>query len=515
MTNDQLVELIRDANPVTREPSRPADVAWNEIVTAHERTRSTVTSPRRRATALTTRPRRLLAVVAVILLIAGVSAFVSVQGPDSSPSLTRAIVRAFGVVNANASTSGGFSTVPSTPQGFNRLTCPTSEVCYLESTNVVDDGDGRTVTKIYKTIDGGTNWMLLAIPSVGSANTAFTCSSASVCSVGFFGVPLTSHTGQFARGTLQSMLTTTDGGATWKRHVVRISPVLGDDPALNASLINVQGQWSQLQCFSAESCVAVAEVPSDQPQEPFDGASALGVLRNVIMRTDDGGTRWTSTVLPWSRARDGSPGWSNAQFMTLSCPSESKCLGLSTVLHSVVNNTQTSSVKVWRSSDGGLKWQSSWAPAPAAASSLSSGFVCPSTLRCYAAVVTGNAIGGTPEVMRTNDGGVKWSFEDPSVSGVARSGLELQSLSCASVSTCWTAGEVRLVGTTTWHAAMWATSDFGKRWASVPLPRGLGIIFQVVCGAPSSCLAVAQPTLKSGQAINTGPLPGEILSNQT
>jgi hypothetical protein len=42
----------------------------------------------------------------------------------------------------------------------------------------------------------------------------------------------------------------------------------------------------------------------------------------------------------------------------------------------------------------------------------------------------------------------------------------------------------------------------------------LGIIFQVVCNAPASCLAVAQPPYKDGQAIPMGPLPREILSNQ-
>jgi len=285
MTNERLTELIRDVNPVTHEPSRPVDVAWGVIVSAHEDSRSTPTPSRHRTSALRMKPRRLLALVAVILLIAGVSAFVSVQGSNNRPSLTNVIARAFGVVNANAATAGGFSTVPSTPQGFNRLTCPTSEVCYLESTNLVGSG-GSSVTKIYKTTDSGTNWTPLAIPSVGSANTAFSCSNISVCSVGFIDAPSTSHTGQFARGTLQSILTTTDGGITWKRHVVRIPPVLGDDTALDASLTDVQGQWSQLQCFSARSCIAVAEVPSDQPQEPFTNGNALGVLRNVIMRTD-------------------------------------------------------------------------------------------------------------------------------------------------------------------------------------------------------------------------------------
>jgi hypothetical protein len=49
---------------------------------------------------------------------------------------------------------------------------------------------------------------------------------------------------------------------------------------------------------------------------------------------------------------------------------------------------------------------------------------------------------------------------------------------------------------------------------SVPLPITLGIIFQVDCNAPVSCLAVARPPYEGGQAIPNGPLPGEILSNQ-
>lgn len=111
----------------------------------------------------------------------------------------------------------------------------------------------------------------------------------------------------------------------------------------------------------ASSCIAVALAPSDQPIEASDGSE--GVLRNVIMRTDDGGVTWTSKVLPWSNAEDGSPGWSNAQVMTLSCASQSNCVGLSTVFHSVVDNAQQANVLVWRSSDGGATWQTSWSHA--------------------------------------------------------------------------------------------------------------------------------------------------------
>jgi hypothetical protein len=309
------------------------------------------------------------------------------------------------------------------------------------------------------------------------------------------------------------MLTTTDGGVTWTSHMVAINPVLGDDAALDASLVNVQGQWSQLQCFSAVSCIAVGLVPSDQPQEPFESGGANGVLRSVIMRTDDGGVTWTSSVLPWSKAFDGSPGWSNAQMMTLSCATPSICVGLSSVLHSVVNNAQTSNVLVWRSTDGGVTWQTNWAPAPALESTLR--LSCPTTLRCYAAVETGTKVPrGTDEIMITKDGGNTWTFESPARTARAPKINEYNSVSCTSASTCWVAGEVMTTGRLgSSQASIWATSDAGRTWTSVPLPVKQGIIFQVVCNAPTSCLAVAQPPYKDGQVIPNGPLPGTILSN--
>jgi hypothetical protein len=405
--------------------------------------------------------------------------------------------------------------VPASPQGFNRMTCPSSEVCYLESTNSAVGNDGGLVTQSYKTTDGGTNWTLLTTPSAGSADTAFSCSSVSVCSVGFLRSPPSSPAGPFPKGTAQSILTTIDGGATWTSFDVDIKPVLGYDATLDSSLVNVQGQWSQLQCFSATSCIAEALVSSDQPQEPLTSQGAGSVQRTVIMRTDDGGMTWSSTVLPWSSAADGSPGWSNAQPMELACSSDTVCLGLSTVFHSVVNNTQTSNVKVWRSSDGGATWLSAWAPAPAIASNPASSFTCPTTSRCYAIVQTGTAFPGKPEIMTTSDAGMTWAFANPVVAGSGGSGVELDSVSCASVSMCWTAGAERLNGTNSWRAAMWATSNSGATWISVPLPGGLGIVFQVVCNSPASCLAIAQPPYKSGQTAPTGPLPGEILSNQS
>jgi photosystem II stability/assembly factor-like uncharacterized protein len=511
MANEHLSELLRNANPVTREPTRPMDAAWDEIVIGHQSVRMSTARPRKHATSMWTHPRRLLTIAAAVVLIVGVSTFVSIQGSGNPSSLSSDFAHAFGVVNANAATAGGFSTVPATPQGSRRLTCPTSEVCYLESDNIALNGSD--VTTVYKTTDGGTDWSSLSLPSAGSANTELSCSSVSVCSVGYVESPATSPAG-FYQGTVQSMLSTTDGGTKWTKVVVAIDPAKGDDAALDGSLVNVQGQWSQLQCFSATSCVAVALVPSDQPQEPVSNVDPEGVMRTVIMRTDDGGATWNSAVLPWSSAVDGSPGWSNAQLTQLACATATDCIGLSTVFRSIVNNVESSNVKVWQSSDGGVTWQSAWAPAPAIMSSIRGGLTCPTTLHCYAVVQAGSAFPGKPEIMTTSDGGQTWAFDNPVAPSSGGSDVRLLSVSCSTESTCWTAGEERLSGTNSWQAAMWATSDSGGTWTSIPLPSGLGIIFQVVCNAPASCLAVAQPPYSSGQAAPQGPLPGEILSNQ-
>jgi hypothetical protein len=57
MTNDRLSELLRDANPVTREPTRPIDDAWDDIVAGLNRVQSSSMPTRRRFKLLRTRSR--------------------------------------------------------------------------------------------------------------------------------------------------------------------------------------------------------------------------------------------------------------------------------------------------------------------------------------------------------------------------------------------------------------------------------------------------------------------------
>jgi photosystem II stability/assembly factor-like uncharacterized protein len=510
MSNDRVADLLRNANPVTGEPRRPIDDAWNDIIAAQREARSESTSSMRRASGVWATPRRILAVAAAILLIAGVSTVVSVRGLNGSPSLSFSITRAFGVVNADAST-GGFSSTPASPSGLNLATCPTSQVCYLESQFAVDSAGNPLPTTAYKTVDGGTSWTAMSMPAAGTPDTSFSCPTALACSIGVVKSPSGSPSGPFEVGTVQSILSTTDGGATWTTHVVSINPVTGIDPSLNSTLVNVQGRWTQLQCFSSTSCIAAASVPSDQPQEPVTGVDDVGVYRAVIMRTDDGGATWTSVVLPWSKNVDGSPGWSNSQDITLSCSTASVCVGLTQVLHSVVNNGQTANVLVWRSNDGGLTWLSSWAPVPAESGGT---LTCPTTQQCYA-VVGGVMTSRTEQIMVTMDGGASWTFESPSTSTSPSAINRYQSISCTSASTCWIAGELLINsdGNNT-QASIWSTSDSGTTWASVPLPARLGFALEVACNPVASCLAVALPPYVNGKIASKGPLSAEILSNQ-
>ena len=524
MNNDDVEMMIRGANPVTDGPSRDLDDAWDALVTwRHDRT-ETIDS--RRHVVARGRTRRVLVGAAVVLLVAA-STVVGVNVSNNSHSLSSRIATAFGVVNPDAAAASGFTTTPSSPPGVSDMTCPTSQVCYLATENFADAQGSTLVTNAYKTVDGGVTWTTLSLPTTSNADTSFTCISDTVCSLGVVSSSVATSNHGFAEGTVQSMLTTSDGGVTWTSRAVTINPVEGVDSALDPSLVNVQGQWTQLQCFSETSCLAVASVPSDQPAQPFtsvgpDSVGANGVVRAVVMRTDDGGITWTSHVLPWSNAIDGSPGWSNDQLMTLTCATSSDCVGLSTVFHSVVNNAQTANVLVWRSTDGGNTWQTNWAPVPAMMNNGGQpSLTCVTPLQCFAIVQTGTSIPPLPgsEIMTTRDGGLTWTFTSPSDLSHTTGTPMYRNISCTSATTCWVAGGAYPPGHLDLvRAVIWATSDAGQTWSTVPLPTGLGIARQVVCVEVASCLAVALPSFSTAMigtnGVVNGAMPEEIVSNQ-
>src|ERR1700691_1585365 len=102
------------------------------------------------------------------------------------------------------------------------------------------------------------------------------------------------------------------------------------------------------------------------------------------------------------------------------------------------------------------------------------------------ATVGPNAPGGATQIMSTDDGGLTWSFSAPPTTGSGTLRNQYSSLSCTSASTCWMSGEILTSGATgsslaNSRAAIWATTDSGNTWESVPVPTGLGIVFQITC----------------------------------
>jgi photosystem II stability/assembly factor-like uncharacterized protein len=317
-----------------------------------------------------------------------------------------------------------------------------------------------------------------------------------------------------AVGTIQEMLTTKNGGAKWSVLKVPMAPVTGQDSAPDPQLTGLQGSLTQLQCFNSESCIGFGTVPSDQPSQPLI-APIQGASRTVVMRTQDGGKTWSSTVLPWSNTPTGVPAWSNAQEVTATCSSPSICVGIATVLaEGNSSGIQPTSMLEFRTSNGGVTWTSNWIPN---IQGTVSALTCPDEDHCYATVEVGDlgANSGTPEVLATSDGGGTWGLENVFTSTPSRDNA-LTSIACPSINTCLASGFQRsLANPELSTGTIFVTSDGGQTWSPSQLPAGLGIVTEVDCASAQTCLAIAQPPYLSGAPAPSGPLPSDVLRSES
>jgi photosystem II stability/assembly factor-like uncharacterized protein len=516
MSTELIIEQLGFANPVTADSGPSLDDAWSMLQPQLESTKrarhftrwlmkSGATSvPLRRRVTLTAALSLLIGLAIVFATLVTVNTGTNPSATGPLGNVTWRLVSDQGPAQNFASTGG--------PQGLDEMTCATAQVCYLESRVEIGSSTSAFAPTfyVYRSNDAGSTWTSISIPRGTSLDTPLSCFDADDCMVG----AQTGGTNYSAVGTIQEMLTTSNGGTTWTVLQVPMAPVTGQDSALDSQLTGLQGSLTQLQCFNSESCIGFGTLPSDQPTQPLI-APLQGASRTVVMRTQDGGTTWSSTVLPWSTTPTGAAAWSNEQELTATCSSPSVCVGIATVLAEGNSaGIQPTSMLEFRTTDSGATWSSNWIPnVQGSASALT----CPDEENCYATVGVGDfgAKVGTPEVLATSDGGATWRLENVFASAPPN-GNGLTSITCPSINNCLVSGAQRsMTNAKLSTGSIFVTSDGGKTWSSSQLPAGLGIVTQVDCASSQTCLAIAQPPYLSGAPAPSGPMPSDILRSDS
>ena len=175
----------------------------------------------------------------------------------------------------------------------------------------------------------------------------------------------------------------------------------------------------------------------------------------------------------------------------VSCPDSRHCLALAT--------TANNSGEVLSSSDGALHWQ--------IASRLGSpGFpalYCRSANWCIRAIGGYGENGPIPELTAISHDQGK-SFSSMSTLLGAES---ISSITCATSLRCVAAGSTFTQGSPgPGEGAAYASTDGGKSWARVALPRSISSIAEVACPTAMRCVAAATAFASSAPSSNYGVL---------
>jgi hypothetical protein len=492
------------------------DIIWQAIGASIDSGNQKPRRPSAMTTGLlsfTSAPRRLALVAAAFALVVGVGVVV---GTSAVTPVVPAGAAAFSLLSDTGPTIAPFVAAIGSPQGLSQMTCPSSHVCYLQSTVTTKDSTSNALIPrdlTYRSTDGGATWDPISLPAGTTIDTPFTCPTATSCMVGVRSGGNAFSGDGYVHGAVQSMLFTSDGGVTWTSRQVPMPPITGNNASLDTSLTTVQGTLYGLQCFNASSCIGFGTVPSDQAEQPTNETPAIGILRTVVVRTTDAGATWATTVLPWSTTPTGGAGWSNEQQTSFSCADTTNCVGLATVLGQPSSvGIQSASLLALRSSDGGATWTSHWV---ASFEGGQASLTCADASHCYAAVIAGafGAATSDPGVLATSDGGATWAQENVFPSGQS-AGAGLTSIACSSGATCWASGyELSATNSNLTTGAIYVTHDGGTTWVPAVLPAGVGIVTQVSCSESKSCIAIAQPPTASGSTAPVGAIPSQILTN--
>jgi photosystem II stability/assembly factor-like uncharacterized protein len=341
------------------------------------------------------------------------------------------------------------STPPSI--GSPAISCTTARVCMAV-------GAGPEGSRVLTTADGGAKWRLRSMPNGLSLALDVTCVPGARCAL------------VFARsGTIDEAVTAV-GSSTWstKGIATALQPVMGaiSCPALAGCLLAGYGSFGE-SLFSQRAhtgtwrpiTLAAGSAPLYSASCPT-GTECVAVGDGTVLRSTDGGTAWSSAVVPFGP---------DVVLRSVSCSSATICVAVGAWSPAA----GPSAAVVIRSTDGGSGW--SHVTIPSGVATLQS-VTCPTTSSCVAA--TGGSA-STPSILYSTDGGETWS-----TSGVpTTSGVRIESISCAPASFCLGAGfdgNSNLIATST---------DGGATW-SFATGSGTPQLLGVSCSSATTCMAV-------------------------
>lgn len=317
---------------------------------------------------------------------------------------------------------------------------------------------------ILSTTDGGTTWRAQANRLHGSSSVLYriACVAPSSCYV-------------IARP--DTILVTHDGGASWSSHVLPVgvsganltdsaclpgyTPIGGREALCRLGLLDIS-------CVSAQVCDAVSTAA---PAYDVDPLTATSPAASSIWTTRDGGASWTRQSVPKGVACDGdcTEGLYGYPLVWVSCLSGGLCRAGGGHVLDCGHCGFAYAVLVTRGP--GKPWacaQSATtctALAPDAAD-------CPSSSACYGIQNT-NPFGTATSVARSTDGGANWTLTGPDWTTV------LEDIACPAAQTCWFVGGHGTIARITGGATVTAE----------PVPSTAGL-HGIACAGGAGCYAV-------------------------